>query len=401
MKRFLALMLTLLFCMTACSGNGAENDSKKSANNGEGSDSAIKVAFIGNTTGDYQQYGIPVRNAVKLWFDQLNESGGINGKKVELLEYDDKGDGVEAINAYHLAKQEGATAIIGSVLTGPTIQLADETFEDNIPQITASGTALGVTVIDPDAEKPEVRTNVFRSCFTDPYQGEKMAKYAKEKLGAKSVAVFYETGSDYSEGVKDAFVKTAEELGMTVVGTEAFGTGDKDFRAQMTKLSAAKPDAIMLPIYYSEAGLAVTAARNAGYQGKFMGGDGMGSIKDYASAEHLEGLVYCSGYAPGTDSVRDFEARYKNAFSSDVPNMFAPLGYDAAMLMTYGLKMAEEKGLAPQTPEYYDAVIAGLKEASNLKGITGTYSFDEQNNPIKEAAMIELKNGEEVFKEMY
>ena len=81
--------------------------------------------------------------------------------------------------------------------------------------------------------------------------------------------------------------------------------------------------------------------------------------------------------------------------------MCAPLGYDAAMLMTYGLKMAEEKGLAPQTPEYYDAVIAGLKEASNLKGITGTYSFDEQNNPIKEAAMIELKNGEEVFKEMY
>lgn len=414
MKRYVTLMLALLFVLCACGGNAEapDADAQESTPSADASETPqsgetdatgdlIKVAYIGNTTGDYQQYGIPVRNAMQLWFDQLNANGGINGKQVELLTYDDKGDGVEAINAYNLAKEDGATAVLGSVLTGPTIALADSTYEDNMPQITASATAAGVTLIDPEVENPEVRTNVFRSCFTDPYQGEKMAMYAKEKLNAQKVAVLFENGSDYSEGVKDKFVETAEANGMEAVAAESFSTGDKDFRAQMTKIAAAQPDAILLPIYYGEAGLAITAARSAGFTGTLMGCDGWGSVKDYADAKDLEGSVYCSGYAPGTEATKPFEEAYKEAFDTEVPNMFAPLGYDAAMLLTEGLKAAEAQGLAPNTPEYYQAVIDGIHNLKDVKGITGSYQFDDQNNPIKEAAIIELKNGEEVFKEMY
>ncbi|MDD7593443.1 MAG: ABC transporter substrate-binding protein [Peptoniphilaceae bacterium] len=413
MKRYMTLLLVLLLVITACgkdatSEDASQQDSAPVSDETQAADNStdaegdvIKVAFIGNTTGDYQQYGIPVRNSMALWFDQLNADGGINGKKVELLEYDDKADGIEAINSYNLAKEDGATAILGSVMTGPTIALADSTFEDNIPQMTASATAAGVTLIDPEAETPEVRANVFRSCFTDPYQGEKMAMYAKEKLGAQKVAVLFENGSDYSEGVKDKFIATAEANGMEVVASESFSTGDKDFRAQMTKITAAEPDAILLPIYYGEAGLAITAARGAGFTGVLMGCDGWGSVKDYADAKDLEGSVYCSGYAPGTEATKPFEEAYKKAYASDVPNMFAPLGYDAAMLMTEGLKAAEAAGLTPNTPEYYQAVIDGIKALKDVKGITGSYQFDDQNNPIKEAAIIELKDGQEVFKEMY
>ncbi len=384
---------------TSTDNSAAASDSETAAP--AASEGTINVAFIGNTTGDYAQYGIPVRNAVKLYFDQLNANGGINGKTVNLMEYDDKGDGVEAVNAFNLAMDKGITAVVGSVLTGATIALADATYEVNMPQITASATAAGVTVIDPDDASSEIRTNVFRACFIDPYQGEKMADYAVNVLGAKTAAVFYETGSDYSEGLMNAFVEKAEQIGLEVVASEAFATGDKDFKAQMTNIASKNPDVVFCPIYYGEAGLAVTAARQAGCTATFMGGDGFGSVKDYASAEDLEGTVYCSGYAPGTEDVAQFEKDYKETFGEDVPNMFAPLAYDAAMIMAYGLQAAEDAGLEAGSEEYKQAVIDAIKNMNGVKGVTGTYSFDEYNNPIKSAAIIELTNGDEVFKEMY
>ena len=379
---------------TETASNEAADASDAAATDGE-----IDIAFIGNTTGDYAQYGLPVRNAVMLYFDQLNAAGGINGKKVVVKEYDDKGDGVEAVNAYNLAKENGITAVIGSVLTGATIGLADATYEDNMPQITASATATGVTVME---DTGEVRTNVFRACFIDPFQGQKMADYAVEKLGAKTAAIFYETGSDYSEGLKNAFVVEAERMGLEIVDTEAFATGDKDFKAQMTNIASKNPDIVFCPIYYGEAGLAIQAARQAGCTATFLGGDGFGSVKDYASAEELEGSIYCSGYAPGTEDVAQFEKDYCETFGvEEVPNMFAPLAYDASMIMAYGLKAAEDAGLEAGTDEYKQAVIDAIKTMDGVKGITGTYSFDSDNNPIKSVAIIELTGGEEVFKEMF
>lgn len=390
MKKMLALALAAVMClslmagMTGCSGKEESSDT-------------ITIAFIGNTTGDYAQYGIPVRNGMKLYIDQLNAAGGINGKQVVVLEYDDKGDGLEAVNSFNLAKEKDITAVIGSVLTGATISLADATYEVNMPQITASATAAGVTVM----EDGSVRTNVFRSCFIDPFQGEKMADYAVNKLGAKTAAILFESGSDYSEGLMDAFVAKAAELGLQIVATEAFASGDKDFNAQMTNIAGANPDVVFMPIYYGEAGLAITQGRQAGMTATVLGGDGFGGIKEYASAEDLEGTVYCSGYAPGTASVAQFEADYCETYGVDVvPNMFAPLAYDAAMLMCEALKVAESKGLKAGSDEYKQAVIDALA-AMDVTGITGSYTFNETNDPVKSAAMIELQDGEEVFTELY
>ena len=416
MKKFakimcLILALSMLFgCMAGCASTAkteqpaaetpAQSDTATPSSEDTAADEGgeIVIALITNTTGDYAQYGIPVHNGAMLYIDQLNEAGGINGKQIKVLEYDDKADGVEAVNAFNLACDKGITAVIGSVLTGATIALADATYEVNMPQITASATAAGVTVIE---DTGDVRTNVFRSCFIDPFQGEKMADYAYNVVGAKTAAVFYQTGNDYSEGVMQAFVDKAAELGLEVVASEAFAEGDKDFKAQMTNIAAKNPDVVFAPIYYAEAGLAVTQGRQAGLTAMFLGGDGFGSIKDYASAEDLEGTVYCSGYAPGTESVAQFEADYQTVYGEAVPNMFAPLAYDAAMIMCEGLKAAEAAGLTAGTEEYKQAVIDAIASMSGVEGITGTYSFDEFNNPIKSAAIIELTGGEEVFKEMY
>ena len=407
-------VVMLLGCLAACSSKSATTDSTASTDTAStdtaASDSSeassdggeIVIALISNTTGDYAQYGQPVRDGAMLYINQLNANGGINGKQVKVLEYDDKGDGVEAVNAYNLACDNGITAVFGATLTGPTIALADATYEDNMPQVTASATASGVTMIDPDDPDSEIRQNVFRACFIDPYQGKKMADYADEKLSAKTAAIFYQTGSDYSEGLKNAFVVEAERMGLEIVDSEAFATGDKDFKAQMTNIASKNPDVVFCPIYYGEAGLAVQAARQAGCTSTFLGGDGFGSVKDYASADELEGTVYCSGYAPGTEDVAQFEKDYCETFDvEEVPNMFAPLAYDASMIMAYGLKAAEDAGLTAGTDEYKQAVIDAIKTMDGTEGITGSYAFDEFNNPIKPVAIIELTGGNEVYQEMF
>ena len=403
MKKFLALLLAvaMTLALVACGGNSANNANGGNADSTGSDGDTITIALIANTTGDNAEYGISVRNGAMLYIDQLNAEGGINGKQVKVLEYDDKGDGVEAVNAFNLAMEQGITAVIGSVLTGPTITLADATYEVNMPQISASATAQGVTQIDPDDESAGIRTNVFRSCFIDPFQGQTMAHYAADKLGATTAAILYESGSDYSEGCMNGFVEACGELGIEIVATEAFATGDKDFNAQMTKIAAASPDVVYMPFYYTEAGLAITQGRQAGLTATILGSDGFGSIKDYASAEDLEGTIYGSGYAPGTDSVAQFEADYEATYGEAVPNMFAPLAYDAAMLLCEGLKAAEEQGLTAGSDEYKQAVIDAIASMSGVEGITGSYTFDEYNNPEKSVAMIQLQDGVEAFTEFY
>jgi len=402
MKKFrmiaLALAVVMCFSLLAACGGGSEATPAPDAGN---ENAEIIVALITNTTGDYAQYGVPVHNAAMLYINQVNAAGGINGKQIKVLEYDDKADGIEAVNAFNLAMDNDATAVIGSVLTGATIALADATYEYNVPQITASATAAGVTVIDTEDPDSEIRTNVFRSCFIDPFQGEKMADYAYNKMGAQTAAILFETGNDYSEGLKAAFEEKAAALGMEIVAAEAFASGDKDFKAQMTNIAAKNPDVVFCPIYYAEAGLAITQGRQVGVTATFLGGDGFGGIAGYASAEDLEGAVYCSGYAPGTDSVAQFEADYEAAYGEAVPNMFAPLAYDAAMLMCNAIAEAEEAGLTAGSEEYKQAVIDALAANDATAGITGSYTFDEFNNPIKSAAMIALQGGAEVFTEMY
>ncbi len=396
MKKVLLFALVIAAFIAAPVFAGGNSEASSSAASG-----TITIAFIGNTTGDYAMYGVPVRNSVVMFFEQLNAAGGINGKQIKLLEYDDKADGTESINAYNLAKANGATAIIGSVLSGASIALSDVTYDDNMPQISASATNPKLTVMDPDDPKSEVKTNVFRSCFLDPFQGEKMAQYASQKYGAKTIAIFYENGSDYSEAIVQGVESQLAACGLKVVAKEAFATGDVDYKAQMTNIAAANPDVVLMPIYYGEAGRAITALRAAGCKAKIIGGDGFGSVKNYASAADLEGTIYMSGYAPGTASVAQFEADYKAKYNEEVPNMFAPLAWDASLIMAEALKTAEGKGLKAGSAEYKQAIIDAIKGMNAFPGITGSYTFNATNDPIKSVAIIKIAAGEELFDEFF
>lgn len=391
---FFALIVVFAVSVSVLAGCSRESASKTGSNE-------ITIAFIGNTTGDYAMYGLPVRNSVAMFFEKLNAAGGINGKKINLLEYDDKGDPTEAVNAYNLAKSNGATAIIGSVLTGPTVALSDVTYEDNMPEITASATSPKVTLMEPDDPNSEVKTNVFRTCFLDPFQGEKMAKYSSEVYGAKTIAIFYKNGSDYSEAIVGGVEAKLSEYGLSIVSREAFAAGDVDYKAQMTNIAASNPDVVLMPIYYGEAGLAITALRAAGCNAPVIGGDGFGSVVNYASAADLEGTIYMSGYAPGTDTVAQFEADYAAKYGTPVPNMFASLAWDASLIMAEALKAAEAAGLEAGTAAYKQAVIDAVKGMNAFEGITGSYTFNKTNDPVKSVAIIKISGGAEMFDKFF
>ena len=396
MKKLISLALVLLMSVSILTGCGTTADTD-GAQSGDAAET-IKVGILGPHTGDYAQYGLAVLNGAQLYIDQVNAAGGVNGKQIEAIVYDQKGDSAESVTAFTRMVDEGITALIGDVLSGNTMAVVGEAYPINMPMVTASATAAGVTY---DAESDTVYTNVFRTCFIDPFQGEKMAQYASEVLGAKTAGILFETGNDYAVGLKDAFVEKAEELGIEIVSTQGYATGDQDFKSQLTSIAAENPDVVFCPNYYEDDGLIVTQARDVGLTATFMGGDGWSSVSQYASAEDLEGSVYCSAYAAGTtDEMKQFESDYAEKYGEDVPNMFAPLGYDAAVVLIDALAKAEDAGLTAGSDDYKAAVIDAIKNTDAV-GVTSSYAFDEYNNPIKEAVIIELVNGEEVFSQMF
>lgn len=418
MKKLLSIALVAMLALSALAGCAAPAATDASASDATAATAAdatatdaaqpaasgetIKVGILGPHTGDYAVYGLAVKNGAQLYIDQVNAAGGINGKQIETIVYDNKGDSTEAITAFTRMVDDGITALIGDVLSGNTIAVVGEANPINMPMITASATAVGVTY---NADTDTVYSNVFRSCFIDPFQGEKMAQYSAEKLSAKTAAVLTMTGDDYSVGLADAFKAKCAEVGITVVADEGYSKGDVDFKAQLTNILASAPDVIFCPNYYQDDGMIVTQARELGLTATFLGGDGWAGVSAYASAADLEGSYFCSAYAPGsTDAVKKFEADYTAAYGADTLNMFAATAYDAAQILVAALTKAEASGAATGSDEYKQAVIDAFKtEGPSVVGITSEtgYTFDEHNNPIKSAVIMTLTDGVETFKEMY
>ena len=371
--------------LVGCGGNGGDSNGGSEGGN-------IKVGIMGPHSGDNAQYGLACLNGAQLYFDQLNEDGGINGKQIETCVYDEKGDATEAVNAYNsLVQNDGVTGIVGDVTTIPSIAVAQASVADNMPCVTPSATAADVVTYG---------TNTFRACVTDPVQGVVMADFAA-KQGYKNVATLYKTGDDYNEGVNKAFCEEAESLGITITTQESYSDGDVDFNTQITNILATNPDAILLPNYYNEDGMIVTQARQQGYEKVFLGVDGWSGIyggsENYADAADLHDCYYCCAFSASNESevtkqfIEDYEAAY-----DETPTNFCALGYDAAMVLAAGLTAAEEAGLEPGSDDYKQAVIDGIF-ASTVDGVTGSISYEDNGDPVKSSLIITFaEDGSEV-----
>ena len=343
----------------------------------------IKIGGMAPLTGALAIYGVTTTNGAELAVKEINENGGVLGKKIEYVMLDTKGDSTEAVMAYNKLVDEKVAGIIGEVTSKPTLAVAEVAVQDNMPLITPTGTQVDITEVGP---------NIFRVCFTNPYQGKVLAITSKERLGANTVAVMLNNSSDYSDGIAKAFIEESEKLGMKVMGVEGYADGDKDFRPQLTKLAAMNPDAILIPEYYEQAALIATQAREVGVKSIFAGSDGWDGIAktlDQSAYAAIENSHFTNHFSmeDQSEKIQNFLKDYREAYKED-PSAFSALGYDAVYMM----KSAIEKAGGTDKQKIVDA-LKGIE----YDGVTGYLTFDDHNNPIKAVTVLKIENGKYVF----
>ena len=343
----------------------------------------IKIGGMAPLTGALAIYGVTTTNGAELAVKEINENGGVLGKKIEYVMLDTKGDSTEAVMAYNKLVDEKVAGIIGEVTSKPTLAVAEVAVQDNMPLITPTGTQVDITEVGP---------NIFRVCFTNPYQGKVLAITSKERLGANTVAVMLNNSSDYSDGIAKAFIEESEKLGMKVMGVEGYSDGDKDFRPQLTKLAAMNPDVILIPEYYEQAALIATQAREVGVKSIFVGYDGWDGIAktlDQSAYAAIENSYFTNHFSmeDQSEKIQDFLKDYREAYKED-PSAFSALGYDAVYMM----KSAIEKAGSTDKQKIVDA-LKGIE----YDGVTGYLTFDDHNNPIKAVTVLKIENGKYVF----
>ncbi|MBI9010886.1 MAG: ABC transporter substrate-binding protein [Clostridiales bacterium] len=361
----LAVLVLLTTVFSGCSGAGGGD--------------TIKLGVIGPLTGDYSMYGTAVANAAQLAADEINAAGGIDGKPVEIIAYDSKGDKTEAVNAYNrLRDQDEIVGLIGGTFSGTTLSIKEIAKEDNMPVLTPTATNGEVTL---DA------SNIFRACYTDPYQGSTAAVFAADELKATKAAVLYNVEDPYSEGLAIAFKDQFGTTG-TVTNYEGYTKNDADFRAILTKIAAEDPDVLFLPDYIAKVGVILSQVEELGLNVVAIGGDGWDGIEgDYA--EVAEGHYFANHYAKTDESkvVQDFISAYEAKFESS-PNALAALAYDSTYIMKSAIEAAGSTDSA--------AIIKALA-STDMGGVTGHVVFDENGDPIKSISIIQILNGEHVL----
>ena len=365
MKKIFVLFIAFAFALSlsACAGE----------------DDTIKFGVIGPLTGDYDLYGVAVRNGAELAAAEINAAGGVLGKTLEIIAYDSKGDAAEGTNAYNrLVDQDGIDALIGGTFSGVTLGIKSLAIEDGIPVLTPTATNPDVTLDAP---------NVFRACYTDSYQGQVAAVFAADTLGATNVAVFFNRDDAYSEGLADAFMAQFDDDSTLSYTAYEFGAQDEDYSAQLTQIKAGGYDAVFVPAYVAEVGPILTQAAALELDVPFIGGDGWDGI-EAQYADVAEGHYFANHYAKTDEAevVQNFVANYEAEFG-EAPNALAALAYDAA----YALAAAfEDAGSADSA-----AVVAALAALNYTEAVTGSITFNADGDPIKAVTIIKVVAGEQ------
>ena len=340
---------------------------------------SILVGVATSLTGGQATFGISTRNGIELALSEVNAAGGVKGKKLVTRVYDTQGRPEEAASAVtRLINQDRVTIILGDVASSNSLAMAEKAQAAKVPMITPSSTNPGVT---------KTGDYVFRVCFIDPFQGFVMAKFARENLKLSRVAMLRDNRSAYSMGLADVFERKFTEMGGKVVGTESYSAGDTDYRAQLTALKRAKPEAIYVPGYYSEVGIIARQARELGLTVPLMGGDGWDSEKLFElGGSAVEGSYFSNHYSSQDPAqrVQKFVADYKAKYGG-VPDALAALAYDAAHVAVDAMKRAPDL----QPASLRDAIA----QTKGFPGVAGTITLDESRNAVKSATVLKVGEG--------
>ena len=391
MKKLVSLALAAVLAVSAVGCGSSSDSSSSTADSAQSTEAAadgatFKIGGIGPITGGAAIYGQAVMNAAQMAVDKINADGGINGYQVEFRFEDDEHDAEKSVNAYNTLKDWGMQMLMGTVTSTPCTAVVAKTAEDNMFQLTPSGSA--VESIAP--------ANAFRVCFSDPNQGTASAQYIGENKLASKVAVIYNSSDVYSSGIYQTFATEAANQGFEIVAAEAFTEDSKtDFSVQLQKAKEAGAELVFLPIYYTEASIILTQANTMGFDPMFFGCDGMDGILgvenfDTSLAEDL--MLLTPFVADAQDEkTQAFVSEYKEKFN-DTPNQFAADTYDAMLIIK---EAAEKAGVTPDmsVSDICEAMKTAMTEIT-FDGLTGegmTWSADGE--PAKAPKAMKIVDG--------
>jgi len=380
----LVLTLFLVGIVAGCGGSKKTGEEKGAAPAGE----TVKVGVSAELSGAVASYGTSCKDGIMLAIDELNAAGGINGKKVEPVVVDTKSDPAEATNVAAKLVGKKVAVLIGPLTSGNVKATAPVVTQGKIPLIAPAATADDVTVAN-----GKVREYIFRTCFSDSFQGVLMADFAYNDLGKRNAAILVDNSNDYSKGLAKNFRDEWTKLGGKIVAEEACMKGDRDFAATMTKIKAKNPDFLYITAYYEEAAPAVKQARELGLNIPMGGGDGWDSPKlvEAAGASNLNNCFITNHYSSQDKDpkVLKFVEAFKAKYNKE-PDAFAALGYDAFNMWADAAKRAGDTDPAKVTK--------ALSETKDFAGVTGNMTVDANHNVVKAGVIIEYKDGKQVMR---
>ncbi|MGQ0722897.1 MAG: ABC transporter substrate-binding protein [Candidatus Eiseniibacteriota bacterium] len=373
---------------------------------GTSSTDELLLGEYGSLTGNDSNFGQSTKNGVEIALQDLaaRSGGTIGGLPVRVIVEDDQGRAEEAATVVQkLVNQDRVVAVLGEVASSRSLAGAPICQTGGVPMITPSSTNPQVTAVG---------DYIFRMCFLDDFQGRVMARFAAENLGMRRAAILKDVKNDYSIGLSRYFSEAFTALGGAIVVEQAYSAGDQDFRAQLTAIKASEPDILVVPGYYTEAGLIARQARELGLAQPLLGGDGWESEQLIGiGGEALEGCYFSNHWAIDRPDPRleEFLAKYRARFKGDTDSM-AGLAYDAAAVLFAALeKLAADDAASfaalgssrAGTPERR-AATAKLRDliaaTRDFPGVSGTITLDANRNASKPAVVIGIEGGRKVFR---
>ena len=369
----------LLLCIVAAA-IGCKSKEQGSGMVGANAQGAIVVGEVGSMTGTEATFGTSSDRGIQLAVSEVNGAGGIKNRQVTVIALDDEGKPEEAATAAtRLIASEHVTALLGEVASTRSLFMAPKAQAAKVPMVSPSSTNEKVT---------QVGDYIFRACFIDPFQGYVMAKFGRENLKVARAAILKDVRNDYSVGLAKVFSENFRKMGGQIVDEESYSSGDVDFKAQLTNIKNATPDALYVPGYYTDVGLIARQTREVGMTIPLMGGDGWDSERLYEiGGAALEGSYFSNHYSVDDPSprIQEFVAKFKKAYGGQLPDSLAAQAYDAAGMLFDAMKRAKDLS----GPAIRDA----LAETKSYKGVTGDISMDQNRNPVKPAVVLKIAKG--------
>lgn len=346
-------------------------------------DGELVVGLNAELTGSIPVVGQSSHRGAQIAVDEVNAAGGLQvGDKtytIKLVVEDNEDKAPSAAAATtKLITQHDVLAVIGPNASRNAIPAAEIANNLRTPFISPWSTAVDTT---------QNRPYAFRAAFIDDFQGEVVATFAKQQLGATTAAVLFDIASDYNKGIAEIFRDRFEAAGGTIVSWETYTTGDKDFSSQLTKIRQTRPDVLFLPNYYDEVPLQVRQARSLGIQAFIVGSDSWGSEEIVALGGNLMNDTYFSThYAPdiATPVALEFISNYEQRFGGK-PDDVAALTYDSFGLL---FRAVQQAGVLDR-----DAVRDALASITDFEGVTGSMTFAGTGDPVKSAVFIKIDGG--------